>query len=241
MKTIVVTGGSRGIGREICLEFAKRPNRIVICYHNNKEKAEEVAQIAERLGAIVMICKVDVADYSQCEELAKKVTSTFGNVDVLVNSAGEACYQLLADTNEQNIRHNIDVNLVGTINVCRAFADNMLQNRSGSIINISSMWGIYGGSGESVYSASKAGVIGFSKALAKELGLMGIRVNVVAPGTILTDMTRGLGKATLNDLASQTSLGRIGQPQEVAKVVQFLASEDASYITGQVIEVNGGI
>lgn len=238
-RVVVVTGGSRGIGKEICLQFAKSKDKVVICYLNSEKEAIGVAKQVEKLGGTAYLHKVDVADNNSVIMLRDDVLKVFGRVDVLVNCAGVACYKLLIDMTEQEKRAIIDVNLMGTINMCQAFAKNMIANSGGKIINVSSMWGVYGGSGESVYSASKAGVIGFSKALAKELGLSNINVNVVAPGTIMTDMTANLSKETLLDLSMHTALGRLGKPSDVAGVVSFLASDEASYITGSVLGVDG--
>ncbi len=239
-KTVVVTGGSRGIGKEICLEFAKKKYNVVICYLSGEQEAIGVKAEVEKLGGTPYLHRVDVADEKSVEALKEDVKKVFGRVDVLVNCAGVACYKLLVDMTEKEKRAILDVNLLGTINMCESFVRLMLEAGSGNIVNISSMWGISGGSGESVYSASKAGIIGFSKAIAKEYGLSNINVNVVAPGVILTNMTKNLGEQTLLDLSLQTSLGRLGTTSDVAKVVSFLASDDASYITGQVISVDGG-
>jgi len=241
MRTILITGASQGIGAEIAKTFAKNGDRVVINYNSSEDKAKLVAEEVSNLGGTPLLVKADVSKFNDAKKLISTTISTFGNIDVLVCNAGVCDYGLVCDLNEETINKVVSTNLTGTINVCKFASENMLQNQNGKIITISSMFGITGGSNEALYSATKAGIIGFSKALAKELGPNNINVNVVAPGTIeSTQMTSHLSQETLNALASETALNRNGQVQDVANVVEFLASDKASYITGQVISVDGG-
>ena len=240
MKTVLITGAARGIGREIALTFAKDGYNVVINYNKSERDAEILANEVENLGVRALIVKADVSKPEEVKTLVSKAISVFGKIDVLVNNAGIALYKLLIDSTDDEIQNVIAINLNSTFFVCREVCKNMMQFGGGKIINISSKWGIVGGSGETVYSASKAGIIGFSKALAKEVGLSNITVNVVAPGVIQTNMIKNLSSDDIKELESQISLGRIGKPADVANVVKFLASDDANYITGQVIEVDGG-
>ena len=241
MRTVIVTGGSRGIGAEIVRAFAKNGDNVVINYNKSKDKAEELAKEVMRLYNVqVMVVKADVSKPDQVEFLIKTAIQVFGKIDVLVNNAGISLYNLLVDSTIEQIQEVIQTNLISCMTACKYASENMVANQSGKIINISSMWGIVGGSGESVYSASKAGIIGFSKALAKELGYSGITVNVVAPGAIETDMISNLSEQDKQAIADETTLGRTGKPSDIASVVVFLASSGADYITGQVISVDGG-
>ncbi|MBQ7467221.1 MAG: glucose 1-dehydrogenase [Clostridia bacterium] len=240
MKTVLITGAARGIGKEIALELAKEGYNIVLNFNKSEEQAKEVADKISKLGARVLICQADVSKPEEVKKLVGGAVSVFGKIDVLVNNAGISLYKLLIDSSDAEIQNAIQTNLNSVIFMSREVVKNMLQFGGGKIINISSKWGIVGGSGESVYSAAKSGIIGFSKALAKEVGFSGINVNVVAPGVIETDMIKNLSMQDKKELESQIALGRIGQPSDVAGVVKFLASDEASYITGQVIEVDGG-
>ncbi len=240
MKTVLITGASRGIGREIALAFAKDGCNIVINYHNSEKEAFDLAKKIENMGGRALVVQADVSKPDDAKMLVIKAMSVFGKIDVLVNNAGITLYKLLIDSSDEEIQNILATNLNSVIFISREVCKNMMQYDGGKIINISSKWGIVGGSGESVYSASKAGIIGFSKALAKEVGLSGINVNVVAPGVIETDMINNLSQEDKKVLESQITLGKIGKPQDVANVVKFLASDDANYITGQVVEVDGG-
>lgn len=241
MRSVVVTGGSRGIGAEIVRAFAKNGDNVVINYNKSKEKAEKLAEeVMKEYNVQVMVVKADVSKPDQVEFLIKTAIQVFGKIDVLVNNAGISLYNLLIDSSVEQIQEIINTNLNSCIYACKYACENMMSNQSGKIINVSSMWGITGGSGESVYSASKSGIIGFSKALAKELGYSGITVNVVAPGAIETDMLASLSDETKQEVADETALGRLGTPSDIASVVVFLASSGADYITGQVISVDGG-
>ncbi len=240
MKTVIVTGASRGIGACIAKEFAKNGYNVVLNYFKSEEKAKEVSKEIESLGARVLLSKADVSDPVQVQAMVEEAIKVFGNVDVLVNNAGISISGLLIDMTNEQIQNLVSTNLVSQIVCAREVAKHMIGCQSGRIVNVSSIWGVVGGSNETVYSATKAGIIGFTKALAKELGLSNITVNAVAPGAIETDMMKSYDAETKNQIAEETTLGRIGKPEDIAKAVLFLASDDASYITGQVLRVDGG-
>lgn len=240
MKTVIVTGASRGIGACIAKEFAKNGYNVVLNYFKSEEKAKEVSKEIESLGARVLLSKADVSDPAQVQAMVEEAIKVFGNVDVLVNNAGISISGLLIDMTNEQIQNLVSTNLVSQIVCAREVAKHMIGCQSGRIVNVSSIWGVVGGSNETVYSATKAGIIGFTKALAKELGLSNITVNAVAPGAIETDMMKCYDAETKNQIAEETTLGRIGEPEDIAKAVLFLASDDASYITGQVLRVDGG-
>lgn len=239
-KTVVVTGGSRGIGAAISSLFASEGFNVIINY--NKSETECIA-LCDQLSLQGFSCKpfkADVSKSSEADTLIHFAVQTFGSVDILVNNAGISEFSLFTDITDEQWERMISTNLTGTFNTCRAAAKEMIKNHSGTIVNISSMWGLSGASCEVHYSASKAGVIGLTKALAKELGPSGIRVNCIAPGVIKTDMIAMLSSDTMNELRDETPLMRIGEPQDVANAALFLASEKASFITGQVLNVDGG-
>lgn len=240
MKTVIVTGASRGIGACVAKEFGKLGYNVVVCYNKSRKQAEEVASEIESLGGKALLVQVDVSNSESVKNMVNQAEKVFGNIDVLVNDAGISISGLLIDMTNEQIQNLVSTNLISTIVCSREVAKNMINARQGRIINISSIWGVVGGSNETVYSATKAGIIGFSKALAKELGLMNINVNVVAPGAIETDMMKQYDNQTKQEIVSETALNRLGKPEDVAKVVTFLASDSASYITGQVIRVDGG-
>lgn len=240
MKTVIVTGASRGIGACIAKEFAKNGYNVVLNYFKSEEKAKEVSKEIESLGARVLLSKADVSDPAQVQAMVEESIKVFGNVDVLVNNAGISISGLLIDMTNEQIQNLVSTNLVSQIVCAREVVKHMIGRQSGRIVNVSSIWGVVGGSNETVYSATKAGIIGFTKALAKELGLSNITVNAVAPGAIETDMMKCYDAETKNQIAEETTLGRIGKPEDIAKAVLFLASDDASYITGQVLRVDGG-
>lgn len=236
-KTVLVTGASRGIGAEIAREFAKAGYNVVVNFCKNREKAEN---LAKEIGGVAM--QADVSDCLQVENMVRETEKLFGNVDILVNNAGTALPQkLLTDTTEAEWDRLFDVNVKGAFNCTKAVTDGMVTNHSGCIINISSIWGVSGGSCEVAYSASKAALIGFTKALAKELGPSGIRVNCVAPGVVDTDMNAHLSAEDIAALKEETPLGIMGNPSDIAKTVVFLASEDAGFITGQILTADGGM
>ena len=236
MKTAIVFGGSKGIGAQIAREFANCGYFVVINYNSSKLGAEALA--SELKNAIAL--KADVKNYKEVKKLADEVIKLKGQIDVAVISSGISKKNLIIDTTEDEIKDVIDTNLIGTINAVKAVSENMLSNHKGKIITIASMWGEVGASMESIYSASKGGVIAFTKAMAKELGYNGINVNCISPGLIDTDMNKDLSKEDIDSLIENTPSSRIGVPQDIAKAAIFLASDDASYINGQVISINGG-
>jgi len=238
-KTVLVTGASRGIGRAIAIRFGQAGYNVVVNYLSSEEKAQQTVENIKRVGGNAIAFKADVSDYKAVEALKTAVLAQFGKVDVLVNNAGIACSKLLFDTTREDFDKIVNTNFGGVYNVTHAFLEEMIARGAGKIVNISSVFGITGGSSEVVYSASKAAVIGFSKALAKELAYSNIQVNAIAPGAIATDMTNFKGKeleALLLDIPS----GRLGSAEEIAEAAFYLASDKANYITGQVLTIDGG-
>lgn len=241
-KLALVTGGTKGIGRAICVRLAKDGMNVVFSYNSGEDLRDEVVKACEEFGVKALGVKCNVSEYEQCQELVQKALDfSDGKIDVLVNNAGITKDNLIMKMTEQDFDDVIDVNLKGTFYMMKYVSKLMLKQRSGHIINISSVVGVNGNAGQVNYSASKAGVIGMTKSLAKELAGRKITVNAVAPGMIETNMT-----AALNDKAREAILGMIpmkcmGNPEQVAAVVSFLASEDSSYVTGQVICVDGGM
>ena len=232
-KTAIVTGGGRGIGRAISVKLASEGANVVICDIAINEAAEETVKLIEEQGVKAAAFKADVTSPEDAENLFKQAIDLFGKVDILVNNAGVTRDNLIMRMKEEEFDLVIATNLKGTYN--------MMKARYGRIVNISSVVGIYGNAGQVNYSASKAGVIGMTKTLAKELGSRGITVNAVAPGFIETDMTKVLPDELKAEMVKNIALGRPGQPEDVANVVAFLASDDASYVTGQVIECAGAM
>lgn len=240
-KTVVITGGSRGIGRAAALKFAAAGYRVAVIYRSDDNAAETLIDELKMAGTDAESYKCDVASYSQVADTAALIMQRFGKVDVLVNNAGIAQIKLLIDQTEEDWDRIMDVNAKGVFNCCRHFLPDMLSRKSGRIINVSSMWGISGASCEVAYSASKAAVIGFTKALAQETGPSGVTVNCVAPGVIDTEMNAALSMDDMRALCDEIPLMRIGRTDEAASAILFLASDEASYITGQVLSVNGGM
>jgi len=240
-KVAVVSGGSRGIGAAICTAFAKKGYTVIIDYAQSKEKAENLAQELRAQGFNAEACRCDVRDEEAVKALFEYVLEKYRRVDVLVNNAGVCDYHLFTDVSAESWDRIFDTNVKGTFFMSREALKNMIWNKSGRIINISSMWGICGSSCEVPYSASKAAVIGMTKALAKEVGPSGITVNCVAPGVIKTDMMKDLTDEVVQMLKDETPLGVIGSPEDIAGSVLFLASDEAKFITGQVISPNGGM
>ena len=238
-KTAVVTGASRGIGKAIALALAKEGFNVVVNYIGNKEKAEQ--KECEDFGVNAITVKANVADFSESENLIKEAVSTFGSIDVLVNNSGITKDTLLLRMKEEDFDSVIDVNLKGTFNTIKHAARQMMKQRSGSIINMSSVVGISGNAGQINYAASKAGVIGLTKSVARELASRGIRANAVAPGFIETDMTDELNDKAKEEILKTIPLNDTGKSEDVANLVVFLASEKSRYITGQVIHVDGGM
>lgn len=238
-KSAIVTGASRGIGRAVAQELAKRGYRVLVCYRKNSDGAADVCHGIRAAGGVALPFQMDIADLSDCRRTVSKAMMEFGRIDVLINNAGIALSRLFTETDEAAYDRVFDVNMKGMFFLTRAAAKEMVAAGGGSIVNLSSMWGISGASGEVAYSASKAAVIGFTKALAKELAPSHIRVNAVAPGVIDTDMNACYSEDTLRMLAEKTPLGRLGTPEEIASCVCFLA-EDATFLTGQVLTADGG-
>ena len=241
VKTVVVTGGSRGIGAAICAAFAKEGYAVAVNYNKNKEKAEKLAlTLSQDYDVPCIAVGGDVSDSAQVSKMFGDVERLLGDVDVLVNNAGVSSQKLFTDITDEDWRECMGVNLDGAFFCSRAALPNMIRKKSGVIINISSMWGQVGASCEVHYSTAKAGLIGLTKALAKEVGPSSVRVNCIAPGVILTDMMKSFDEATLDELREETPLNRLGTPEDIADAAVFLASDKASFITGQVLGVNGG-
>ena len=240
-KTAVVTGASRGIGRAIALELASRGVRVIINYNGSADRAKEVQKEIQENGGQAEVRQWNVADYGACEAAVREIVKEFGSIDILVNNAGITKDGLLMAMSEENFDSVIDVNLKGTFNMMRFVSRQMLKQRSGRIISMASVVGIAGNAGQANYAASKAGVIGLTKSAARELASRGITVNAVAPGFIETEMTAVLPDKVKEASVAQIPLGHFGKPEDIAKTVAFLASDDAAYFTGQVIQVDGGM
>lgn len=240
-KIALVTGGSRGIGRAIALELAKAGANVAINYAGNELAAKQVAEEVEALGSKAIIIQANVADAGAVQTMIKQVIDEFGQVDILVNNAGITRDNLLMRMKEEEWDDVINTNLKGVFNCLKAVTRQMMKQRSGRIINISSVVGTLGNPGQANYVAAKAGVIGLTKTAARELASRGITVNAIAPGFISTDMTSALNEEIIKQLTTQIPLARLGDPEDIAKVVRFLASEDAAYMTGQTLHVDGGM
>ena len=240
-KTALVTGASRGIGRAIALRLAAEGARVAINYAGNVKAAEEVKAAIEAAGGTAILCRADVADSAAVEAMVADVAKEFGAIDILVNNAGITRDTLLMRMKDEDFAKVLGTNLKGVFYCTKAVAKLMMKKRSGRIVNMASVVGLVGNAGQTNYAAAKAGVIGFSKSAAKELASRGITVNAVAPGFIGTDMTADLPESVKEKALSDIPLGRAGQPEDVANAVLFLASEQASYITGQVVHVDGGM
>lgn len=236
-KSVLITGAARGIGREIAKKFYNAGYDVAINYNKSEKDATELAN--ELKGSILI--KGDVSIESDAAQMVNKTVEAFGKIDVLVNNAGISRFNLVTDISLDEWNDVFNTNVTGTFLMCKYALKEMIHRKSGSIINISSIWGVSGSSCESCYSASKGAVIAFTKALAKELGLSGIRVNAIAPGFIETDMNKSVSQEAAEAFFAETPLGRAGKPQEVAAAALFLASEEASFITGQILGVDGGV
>ena len=240
-KVAIVTGASGGIGRAIALELGQHGYDVAVHYARNEMKALEVVEELKALGAKAQAFGADIADYKACETLVKDVIQTFGRVDVLVNNAGITNDHLILRMDEAMFSSVIDTNLKGTWHMIKHVTRPMIKQKYGRIINITSVVGEIGNAGQANYAASKAGIRGITQSLAKELGKKNITLNAIAPGFIETAMTDGLASEIKDAYLAQIPLARFGTPEDVAKTVTFLASEGASYITGQTIQVNGGM
>lgn len=240
-KIALITGATRGIGKKIAERFAKEKYNLVLNYVSENTDTNAIIEEYKKYGVELLMYRADVSKFEECENLVKAAIEKFGKIDVLVNNAGITKDGLIAMMKEDAFDKVIDINLKGTFNMTRNVVPYMMKKRSGNIINVSSVVGVVGNAGQSNYSASKAGIIGFTKSLAKELAARNIRVNAVAPGFIDTDMTSILTDKVKENIYAQIPLKRMGDAKEVANTVYFLASEDSSYITGQVINIDGGM
>ena len=240
-KIALITGATRGIGKEIALTLAQEGYNIAINYRTENDELKTTKKEIENLNVECLAVKGDISKFEDTENIVKQVIEKFGKIDVLVNNAGITKDMLLMRMKPEDFKSVIDVNLIGTFNMTKNVISHMTKARSGRIINISSVVGISGNAGQTNYSASKAGIIGFTKSLAKEVASRNILVNAVAPGFIQTNMTDVLKEEVKEEIAKTIPLKRMGTTKDVANVFKFLASEDSSYITGQVINVNGGM
>lgn len=238
-KTALITGGSRGIGRAVALKLAGEGANVAVIYAGNEEKAQQVCREAEALGVSAQAFRCDVADFGAAAGAVAKVVEAFGTLDILVNNAGVTRDSLILNMKEEDYDAVLDTNLKGAFNMIRHASPVFLKKRSGRIINVASVAGLMGNAGQSNYSASKAGLVGLTKSVARELAARGICCNAVAPGFIETDMTRELGDKA--PLLSAIPLKKMGRPEDVAELVAFLAGDAAGYITGEVIRVDGGL
>ena len=240
-KVAIVTGGSRGIGKAICQTFAENGCDVAFTYNNSKESAENLAKDLKKIGINAKAYKSDASSFDDATQLVEDVINDFGKIDILVNNAGIKKDNLLMRMDKEDFDSVINTNLSSVFNLTKASIRTFLKQRSGSIINISSVVGVKGNAGQSNYSASKAGIIGFSKSVALELGSRNIRSNVIAPGFIETDMTDSLSEDVINSWKESIPLKRGGDPSDVGNACVFLASDLSSYITGQVLHVDGGM
>ena len=240
-KPAVVTGGSRGIGRAICEELARGGANVVLCYAGRAEAAQETVTACKDLGAKTLAVQCNVADEAQVKALMDAAVKEFGRIDILVNNAGITKDNLLMKMNEEEYDAVLDTNLKGTFNCIKHISRQMLKQKGGRIINISSVSGVMGNAGQANYCASKAGVIGLTKSVARELGSRGITVNAIAPGFIDTEMTAVLPEDVKKAMGDQIPMKKFGKTEDVANLAAFLASDQAGYITGQVINVDGGM
>lgn len=240
-KVALVTGASRGIGRATAIKLASYGATVIVNYQGSKEKAEEVVSTILANGGQAESYGCDVSDFESCGNMIGEIIKKYGHLDILVNNAGITRDGLIMKMSEEDFEKVLDVNLKGAFHTIRHASRYFLKQRSGSIINISSVSGVSGNAGQANYSAAKAGLIGLTKSVAKELGSRGIRVNAVAPGFIETDMTDAMPDSAKEAIKGQITMGRIGTPDDIANVVAFLASEAAAYVTGQTIAVDGGM
>ena len=242
MKTVLITGASRGIGRAAAIKFAQEGYSVAVNYRENADAANEVCRQIAQNGGIALPFKADISNGAEVKAMAAEIYEKLGEIDVLVNNAGVALKQgLFTDFSEEDVADVFNTNVFGMMNCCRECIPQFVKKHSGKIINVSSVWGVCGASCEVIYSASKAAVIGFTKALAKELAPSGINVNCVAPGMVETDMNSHLSNDEIEAFKNEIPMMKIGKPDEVADVIYFLASEASGYMTGQVVSVDGGI
>lgn len=240
-KTALVTGASRGIGRAIALRLAEEGAQVAINYAGNVQAAEEVKNAIEAAGGKAMLCQADVADSDAVDAMVESVVKEFGTIDILVNNAGITRDTLLMRMKDEDFDKVLNTNLKGVYYCTKVVSKLMMKKRTGRIVNMASVVGLVGNVGQTNYAAAKAGVIGFSKAAAREMAARGITVNVVAPGSIDTDMTAVLPEKVKEKIIADIPLGKMGEPKDIANAVLFLVSDQASYITGQVVNVDGGL
>ena len=240
-KVALITGATRGIGRQIAITLANSGFDIVVNYRKENDDLEDTKKEIEETGRKCLAVQGDVSNYGECEKFVKEAIEEYGKIDVLVNNAGITKDNLLMRMKKEDFESVIDVNLIGTFNVTKNVIPYMIKARNGKIVNISSVVGISGNAGQTNYSASKAGIIGFTKSLAKEVASRNINVNAIAPGFIKTDMTDVLKEEVKEEISKTIPLKRMGEAKDVANLVKFLVSEESNYITGQVINVDGGM
>ena len=237
-KIVIITGASRGIGREIAKRLAKKGLKVIANYNKSQKAAEELRKELEEDGIKIDIIKADVSKREEAKKLAKYALEKYGKIDILINNAGISEYKLFTDETDEDWNKIINTNLYSAFAMSQEVIPNMIHNKSGLIINMSSAWGVVGGSLEVIYSVSKAGLDGLTKALAKELGPSNIRVNSIAPGMIYTKMNEKFSKEELKEIEEEIPLGKIGKPSDIAKCIEWLLEDE--YTTGQVISINGG-
>ena len=240
-KTALVTGASRGIGRAIALRLAEEGAQVAVNYAGNVKAAEEVKSVIEAAGGKAMLCQADVADSKAVDAMVESVVKEFGTIDILVNNAGITRDNLLMRMKDEDFDKVLDTNLKGVYYCTKVVSKLMMKKRTGRIVNMASVVGLVGNVGQTNYAAAKAGVIGFSKAAAREMASRGVTVNVVAPGSIDTDMTAVLPEKVKEKIIADIPLGKMGEPKDIANAVLFLVSDQASYITGQVVNIDGGL
>ncbi len=240
-KVAIVTGGSRGIGRAVCVALARAGAKVVVNYSGNEEAAAETLRLVREVGADGELARFDVGDADAADQAISEIAKRHGRLDILVNNAGVAYDQILLRIKPEELEKTLRVNVGGTLWCSKAAMRVMIRKRQGRIINLSSVVGEAGNPGQAVYSSSKAAILGLTKTLAREYASRGVTVNAVAPGFIETDMTAGLPEPVKQGAIAQTPLGRIGSAEDVAAAVLYLASDEAGYVTGQVIRVNGGM
>ncbi len=241
MKTAIISGASGGIGSAAAIALAKEGYAVIVGYCNNRQKALTVCQNIIDSGGIAEAYRCDIADAKSVKDMVSYVEEKYSRIDVAIANAGVSAYGLLIDHSDETVQNVVNVNLIGVITLCREVSKVMLRQKSGAIVTVSSMWGQTGASCESVYSATKGGIIAFSKALAKELAPSGVRINCVAPGFIDTPINNNLSKEEKQEFIADIPLRRAGLPEDVANAIVWLSGEKSSYVTGQVISVNGGL
>lgn len=239
-KVVLITGASNGIGLEMAKTFAENDYVVIVNYFKSKQNAENLAKELTEKGHTALLFQADVENFVQVENMVKEIIKIFGHIDVLINNAGVCSSKILLDETTDSIIKTINTNLIGTINCCKAVYGYMTSKNYGKIINVSSVWGLYGASEETVYSASKGGINAFTKALSKELIYSGINVNAIAPGVVNTNMMKNYTHEELEQIKNDIPLKRFASAKEIAELALFLASDKASYITGQIIQIDGG-